>query len=93
VPLRDLHGKGAKRRISAPFGRPSLWLLSLGRARESNPPAVRGTAISFFMHAWSARSNGFSWVSHPQVLLLFDIRAQRDQPISGITKKSTTAPD
>ncbi len=39
VPSGDRRVKGAQRSDQAPVGRPSLWLLSLDRARESNPPA------------------------------------------------------
>jgi hypothetical protein len=48
--------KTADARISASLGRPSLWLLSLGRARESNPPAVRGTASKYAAEGGSTKT-------------------------------------
>jgi len=45
VPLRDLHGKGAKRRTSAPFGRAFFSSLFFARAKKRDPPAVRKPQI------------------------------------------------
>jgi len=63
-PFRQPRSKALARRIKAAFGRPFLWFLSFGRAKERNSPAGAGTGIKSSFAAAKHLPKPFQrWVS------------------------------